>query len=317
MISVIVPVYNVEKYIVKCLESIVNQDYKDFELLLIDDGSTDSSCNSIRKYLKDKSIKWKLIEKENGGQSSSRNVGLKEASGEYISFIDSDDYISKDFLSKLIDLINSNDYDFSFCNYKFIKEQETQIDTNNDITIYNTEALMNAFLKRSVSFVLPSMLFRKSFLDKNDLVFDERIKFSEDQMYIWKVLVASSKTIYINRKMYGYYLREKSIMTSSPFNKIMNGYDVYKEFCEKLEENYPQYNKTIKMILPRWSLGTLYSSAKLLTFEEYQRLYLKIEGNKLLDRIKGINDRNSYLLAFVAKMSCKILYKLCNFLKLE
>ena len=119
MISVIVPVYNVEKYITKCLESIANQSYKDFELLLVNDGSRDNSIDIARDYLQDISIDWKVINKENGGLASARNTGLVNAKGDYVVFIDSDDCLHKDFLSFLLNSIELNDYDFSFCNFKY------------------------------------------------------------------------------------------------------------------------------------------------------------------------------------------------------
>ena len=91
-ISVIVPVYNVEKYLKQCLDSIVNQTYKNLEIIIVNDGTKDNSMKIVEEYLQDKRIK--VINKENGGLSSARNIGIKEATGDYISFIDSDDYIS-------------------------------------------------------------------------------------------------------------------------------------------------------------------------------------------------------------------------------
>ena len=104
MISVIVPIYNVEKYLIKCIESIINQTYKDLEIILVDDGSTDSSGKICDEFAtKDNRIK--VIHKKNGGLSSARNIGLDICKGNYISFIDSDDYIELDMYEKMIKII--------------------------------------------------------------------------------------------------------------------------------------------------------------------------------------------------------------------
>ena len=316
MISVIVPIYNVEKYIINCLESINNQNYKDYELLLVNDGTKDNSIKIAEDYLKDSTINYRIINKENGGLASARNTGLKEAKGEYVVFIDSDDTISTDFLDRLIKEIKDG-IDFSFCNFEYVKRQSPPVDNNEDKIVFDKDSLLVAFLKRSINFVVPSMLFNKSFLINNNLFFDEEMKFSEDQPFIWNVILHSNKAIYLKQKMYGYYLRENSIMTSSSLNKIKSSYKEYCSFVDGLINNNKEYKNILDMIVPRWSLGTLYTSAKLLDYKEYKELYTLMNGEKILDNIKAINDRNSYLLAFVAKLSPKLLYDLCRKMKLE
>lgn len=120
-VSIIVPVYNSEKYIAKCIESILNQDYKEFELLLINDGSTDSSCNIMNLY-DDKRIK--IYNQENKGTGSARNLGLKYATGNYIAFVDSDDTIENNYLSIMLELIKKNNADIVSCQYKQNKDTE-------------------------------------------------------------------------------------------------------------------------------------------------------------------------------------------------
>lgn len=105
LISVIVPIYNVEKYLARCVDSIVNQTYKDFELILVDDGSPDNSGKICDEYAK-KDSRIKVVHKKNGGLSDARNAGMAVATGEYISFIDSDDYVSDDFFECLLDVMN-------------------------------------------------------------------------------------------------------------------------------------------------------------------------------------------------------------------
>lgn len=314
MISVIVPVYNVEKYIINCIESIINQDYKDFELILVNDGSTDNSEKIIKDYLKDKNINWQLINKENGGQSSARNAGLKASKGDYISFIDSDDVISKDFLSTLLNNL-TDDVDFSFCNYEFVKKQIPPVDNNDKIKVYEKEELLKDFLKRTVYFVLPSMLFKKAFLDKNGLYLNENTFFSEDQMSMWDVIFNSSKSVYLNKKMYGYYIREKSVMTGSSFERLLKGFEEYKKFIDYLYTKYPEHKDIIKYILPRFKIGTLYTASALLNKEDFNKLYVSMNGKSLYKEIKGIGEVKAIMLCGVASISCNLLYTLCRKLK--
>ena len=116
MISVIVPVYNAEKYLKKCLDSLVNQSYKDLEIILVNDGSQDGSEKICKDY-EEKDSRIILINKNNGGPSSARNLGIEKANGEYLSFIDSDDYLALDFYEKLEKSITKNNADIAFCKY--------------------------------------------------------------------------------------------------------------------------------------------------------------------------------------------------------
>ena len=314
MISVIVPVYNVEKYVVNCLESIINQDYKDFELILVNDGSTDNSEKVIKDYLKDKDINWRLINKENGGQSSARNLGQKEAKGDYISFIDSDDVVTSDYLSSLLNNL-TEDVDFSFCNYEFVKEQIPPKDNNKDIKVYTRDELLDSYLKRNLGFLLPSILFRKSFLINNNLYGNENTYFSEDIMYMWDVIFKSNKSIYLNKKMYGYYIREKSIMTASSFDRLLKSYDEFNAFIERLYKQYPDKSNVIKYILPRWKLGILYTSSALLNKDDFNKMYNLMNAKSLFKEIIGIKEAKAILLGAVSSVSSNLLYNLCRKLK--
>ena len=154
MISLVIPVYGVEKYIANCLKSVVNQEYKDFELLLVNDGTKDKSVEVINNFLKDYDLNYRIINKENGGLASARNEGIKKAKGEYVAFLDADDAISSDFLLNLFNSLQGKDYDFSFCNFEFVKEQVPPISDNNEFKVYTREELLDFFLRRGIRFVV-------------------------------------------------------------------------------------------------------------------------------------------------------------------
>lgn len=311
MISVIISLYNVEKYITACLESVLAQDLQDFELILVDDGSADESVKTAKSVLEGTDVRWQILQKENGGQSSARNLGLKKAAGEYVVFLDSDDVVSPDFLSRLSAAI-SEDTDFSFCAFRYVKEQIPCTDDDERVIAFGKPELIDAFLKRTISFVVPSMMFRRDFLLKNDLFFREEIRYSEDQLFIWEVIFKAEKSTYLPRKMYGYYLRERSIMTGSPYDKIVSSYEVYAYFCRELENKYPEYSGQIRLILPRWELGTLYTSASLLDKEEYRDVYCMMDGKTMIRRIKGIGELKAYALSLICSISPDLLYSLCR-----
>ena len=123
LISIIVPIYNVEKYLKKCIDSIINQTYKNLEIILVDDGSPDNCGKICDEYAK-KDNRIKVIHKENGGVSSARNVGVENATGEYIGFVDSDDYIEKDMYEVLINNLKKENADISIIsNYEVYKNK--------------------------------------------------------------------------------------------------------------------------------------------------------------------------------------------------
>ncbi|MBR4422428.1 MAG: glycosyltransferase family 2 protein [Erysipelotrichaceae bacterium] len=316
MISLILPVYNVENYITGCLKSIAAQTFQDFEIILVNDGSKDNSSQKIKAYLGNTTLNWTLYEQENAGVSHARNRGLEMAKGDDIVFMDADDVISEDFLALLHEKMTKHDVDFVFCNYTYVDTQTPYHDDNDQEILYQREELIKTFLKREISFVLPSMMFRKRFLLENGLSFNEKIRFSEDQLFIWETIFKSHQTIYLPKKMYGYYLREQSTMTSSSFSKIHDGYLNYKQFTEELAERYPQEKELIKMILPRWKLGTLYTAAKLLKKEEYLTLYNEMNGKDVLKQLKDIHENKAYLLGFVCSLSPDLMYVLSRRLKL-
>lgn len=317
MISVVVPVYNVEKYIVNCLNSIISQSYTDYEIILVNDGSTDKSVNLINDFFKDKSANWTIINKPNGGLASARNAGILNAKGEVVAFIDSDDCFSSDYLEIVYNNLISGDYDFSFSNFEFVKTQIGPKDSNEKTVVYTKEELLEVFLKRTINFVVPSMMFRKDFLINNNLLFNENLKFSEDQPFIWNVILHSNKSIYSYEKLYGYYVRPNSIMTSTSFDKLVNSLNEYKSYTKEMFSNYPQYKEITDMVLPRWELGSLFSASKLLTYDKYQEYYNLAEGKTILSKIKKIGEKKALLLAFVSSLSPKLLYALCRKMNLN
>jgi len=214
LISVIVPVYNVEKYIKRCIESIINQSYLNIEIILVNDGSTDSSGIICDKY-SEVDNRIKVLHKKNGGLSDARNVGLKVAQGNYITFIDSDDWIHVNYIKTLYTLILKSNSDVSICNFKKTSSEELIEDTEEE-SIYqftNVEALEQLFGELYVQMVIACAKLYKSSLF-NEISFPVN-RIHEDEFTTYKLLFKSSKVILTTKKLYYYWQRNDSITGSS------------------------------------------------------------------------------------------------------
>lgn len=223
-ISVIVPIYKVEKYLRKCINSILNQTYPYLEVILVNDGSPDG-CGEICENYALQDDRVKVVHKENGGLSDARNNGLLIATGEYISFIDSDDYIDQKFYEVLLNLILTNDADIAQCDFLKVSEAESSMDkvsNCNDreiITLNNYESLerlYNGNHERTV--VVWNKLYKREVLEE---IYFPVGKIHEDDFTTYKVLYNASKIVITSDKMYYYLQREDSIMGSQN-NKEFN-----------------------------------------------------------------------------------------------
>ncbi len=208
--SVIVPIYNSEKYLKKCLDRLVNQTFKNIEIILVNDGSTDNSEDIIKQYLKDKRIIY--LKKENGGQASARNLGLSKAKGEYISFIDSDDYVDLNMFEKLNECTSDNDIILS--DYYYTKE-----DQDNYVKLFDGIAgnIINADYWKFDTCPW-NKFYKKSFLIENNFSFPEGIMY-EDYASIPTLIKYNPKLYYCNDAFVHYVQSEVSTMRSEVYKK--------------------------------------------------------------------------------------------------
>jgi len=247
-ISVIVPVYNVEKYLEKCIDSILSQTFKNFEVILVDDGSTDS-CGIICDKYERLDNRVKVIHKTNGGLSSARNFGLEIAGGEYVVFVDSDDWIDENMCQELYNEAKENNADIVQC--KFIKayDENAIICHNqfNDIEVIgNLDALNNLYNDRCIETVVTwNKLYKRDLF--NDITFPNG-KLHEDEFTTYKLLYKANKVVLIGKEFYYYRQTPNSIMNSD-FN--IRRLDSLEALNQKLEffkkiNNELLYKKTIK-----------------------------------------------------------------------
>ena len=249
-ISVIVPVYNVEKYIDKCLKSLTLQTLQGIEIIIVNDGSLDRSIDIIEKYVKENPTKIKYYEKKNGGLSTARNYGLEYATGEYIAFLDSDDYVEINMYEEMYNLAKKENADMVECD--FIWEWEYGKKVYDKRREYKTKEDM----MKKPRVVAWNKIYKREILNKNKIRFPEGLIY-EDMEFFYKLLPYLNKISYINKYFVHYIQRKDSISNKETkkiediFKILDNIFDYYKE-----QNLYNQYEKELKYMKKRILLGS-------------------------------------------------------------
>ena len=219
MISIIVPIYNSEKYLRKTLDSLYNQSYKDFEVILVNDGSIDKSLQICEEYqLKNKNTK--LITLQNSGVSNARNEGLKNAKGEYICFWDSDDIIDNNYLEEMIKLIN--DSDIGICSYEVIKNKNNE---SKIIHSMNNKSVKEVFVSLILNELLNPLwnkIYKKEIIKKYNIKFDKNINWGEDLLFNIEYLSHCHGVSTTNLVLYQYYLRSSGLNSNNGVSYVNN-----------------------------------------------------------------------------------------------
>lgn len=237
LISIIVPVYNVERYLEKCVNSIINQTYKNLEIILVDDGATDSSGNMCDELAKSDN-RIKVYHKENGGLSDARNYGVERATGDYIGFVDSDDYIDSEMYEELYEAIKKENVDVVECNLKIIYPDRVELFTEQKYyNVYTKQEYLEEYLK--IEKIFGSACVR---LIKSDIA--KKLKFPvgklyEDTYYAYDLIEKVDRYVIMNNPYYNYLMRENSI-TNTKFNpRIFDLIEIVEKFRKTTYENYP------------------------------------------------------------------------------
>lgn len=254
-ISVIVPIYNAQKYINNCIESILRQNYNKFELILVDDGSTDLTKSILENYSK-KYSQIKLITKDNGGVSSARNIGIKHATGEWITFVDADDMLSSNYLSNLIKPIAE------FPSTELIISGYKNVNRNNyEITqevIYNRQYSTNAiecfFNNLNVFHFYPffpySKLYKTAIIKNHNILFDEKMSLGEDRVFILQYLSNINNLMVIDSCDYSIM---STIGNQSLSSKKRSPYDYFHNFKGSYETLIELFNKKTLDIIKEYA----------------------------------------------------------------
>ncbi|WP_346687337.1 glycosyltransferase family 2 protein [Megamonas hypermegale] len=275
IISIIVPVYNVEKYLKRCIESMLNQTFKDFELLLLDDGSTDSSGSICDKYAK-KDTRIIVKHKKNQGVSATRNLGIDIAKGEYIAFVDSDDWIENDYLEKMYLKINEMNVPLLITGH--IEERNGIVKNTfipDEEKVYTRTDIQLEFLKQEkFMWTVYDKLYLKKII--NEIRFDSKLKIAEDMYFLWNILKKINTVGYMPLYKY-HYDRGASTTISSPFSlKWIDCIKVKKKIYEDCI-NISQKHKILSKLMYIGELGGLARKAMLSSEYNTKRLILYLQ----------------------------------------
>lgn len=213
LISVIVPVYNMEQYLERCINSIKKQSYSNLEIILVDDGSTDHSADMCDTYAQEDQ-RIKVIHKVNGGLSDARNAGLAIATGTYIGYVDSDDWIEPQMYQKMYEACIENEAQVAVCRYAKVYSDETIRGGNHKTTVFERDSILKVYLSDNSDYIVYNSVWSKLFA--REIIVGEIFpvgKNSEDIMYTTRAFCKVTKAVYVDECLYNYVLdREGSIM---------------------------------------------------------------------------------------------------------
>lgn len=295
-VSVIVPVYNMEKYLKKCLDSLVNQTLDGIEIIIVNDGSTDNSQKIIEEYSK-KHKNIKSFFQKNHGQAAARNFGLEKASGKYISYVDSDDYVEINMFERLYDEIEANKFDIVICN--IIKEENDKSYIFKNYWNIKNEADKN-FMTSHMGPV--ARLYNKKFLIKNNFKFMEGVIY-EDLASIPLLGMYTKKIKYIDEAYYHYLIRNGSSMKQKKYSEKLES--IFK-VMESLSKNITdEYNDELEYL---YIEHLLYSaSLRFMQFNKRDKLFMirRIMREKYPKYYRNIYYKNK---SFKFRIVCFLFY---------
>lgn len=308
-ISVIVPIYNAERTLQKCIDSILNQSFIDFELLLINDGSTDNSMNICEAYVKD-DARVKAFNKINGGVSSARNLGLKNATGEWVCFIDSDDYLPGDALERLL---NNDMEDLVVGGFARILSGSADFPKWMNLVVGGND--LSSFLTQNIDTILFRVpwakLFKRNIIEKNNLSFDENLTFGEDTLFVVTYLQYTNSIRLCKSICYNYYcIDEEYILKYARHNNRIL------EYANKITDAYRKLNDVFKLGGARIVYGFIFDILKVnldsgaCDIDSFRRFLLNDEARMTLKRRSSLYMK---MMLFIAYLPSIILL---NYLKI-
>ncbi|WP_139422928.1 glycosyltransferase family 2 protein [Chryseobacterium mulctrae] len=310
LISIIVPIYKVEKYLEKCVESLLSQEYSNIEIFLVNDGSPDN-CGSICNHFAQIDNRVIVIHKENGGLSDARNAALSLVKGEYITFIDSDDFVESTYISNLFNLIHKYQSDIAVSLFKFVIEGERQIvyqEEGKDMKFSRLEALNTMFYQDTFDNNATAKLYHSA-LFKN-IRFPKGLLY-EDLLTTYKLMLLAERGVaFSDVKTYNYLLREDSIEGSPFSDKKMKSLIFAIEDFEKIKLEMPDLEKSINCRILSLSLHLLFETEKYSNDERVIFLIVKKYRFKVLkDQKARRKARIAAIISYFGLESLRFLYK--------
>lgn len=281
-VSVIVPIYNTEKYLEKCLDSIINQSYRNIEIILVNDGSKDGSFDIAKRYRDSDERVW-LFNQENSGVSSARNLGIELSSGSYVFMIDSDDYIEPDMIEVLLKNLRETDADISCCQYD--KGYKANL---KDIEVWDKDKTLEMFVAhKAINGSVVNKLIKREIIAGNR--FDKKIKYGEDALFLWKCLLNIDRLVITNKILYHVTLHDDSASGGGSYKPIRRDCIlVWKEITSDAEIVNAHLGDLSKAQLANMAFYSFYSMAYYNYHDsKEQKLFLDVVRDNYIFLKKG------------------------------
>lgn len=311
LVSIIIPVFNCEKYIDQCLESATAQTYKNIEVILVNDGSGDDSLAKCREWEK-KDGRIKVIDQENKGPSEARNAGLALCRGEYIQFFDADDRVSPEITEKLLDALLKNGADVSACSFYNVYEDRTLKASFPEKTIEGDEIAKAIFTPGFFQSLWNKLFKREVIFSKNgDFIrFDRELFISEDSFWLSSVLQNAKKAVYVDEPLYYWQRREDSLTKGSTKVRLDDKAMTEVTAMERIAENYKKLGPDAETVVLK-KLFMIEKQKLFLAYEEKNGSMIDLFEGKIKKLLKEYHPENKIDKLVVLKFYLmRLLYKL-------
>lgn len=296
-VSIVVPIYNAEKYLNRCIDSIRSQTLKDIEIILINDGSTDSSGDICEKLAK-QDMRIKVSHKKNGGVGSARNLGIEKSKGKYIIFVDPDDYIKNDMVEKMYQTANKNNCDVVICNFVTNTKNRNEIKCIENKILYG-ETLKKYLIEYMISGECETYCWNKMY--KRNIIVDNNIKFYnyniwEDAIFNYEIMLRKPRVYYLTENLYYYIVNDKGLTqkyTDCKFNAAKTMLNKKKELINVYEiENINVHKQMYKCFI--WDcISSIIQEKDRDNYKERLEIYINITSD--LDVKACLNMNKKYI----------------------
>ena len=243
-VSFVIPVYKVGKYIENSMKSVCYQTFKDFEVVLVDNNTPDDSIEIAERVLKEGNVDYRVVRQKKQGLPAARNMGIREARGEWIISIDPDDTVSTRFLADLYECATVNNLDTVFSKYSEVGEDGLFVfpeENKEGVTeIYYKDEVLNLLLVRKLPLMISNMFFKKDAFIKKGCWFDEDVVLGADLINLWRILINTDRIAYVNKFLYNHFERPDSLMTAPSWMKIDSNIKGYSRLRTCIKEHYSE-----------------------------------------------------------------------------
>ena len=296
------PVYGVREYIELSVESICKQTYKDFELILVDDGSPDDSIALAEQVLKRyESVRYRVVVQKNQGLPAARNAGLRVADGEYISYIDSDDIITPDYLHSLYESCRDNGTKAAFTEYEIVNMSCRYGRGNSDkgVEVLSRSELLQHNMMRSIRIHLCAMLISHDFIKDNNLYFNESLRYGEEVDYTWRMFPLLDQICHICSPKYKYLVRSGSLMTAQKAERVeILLQTMHQNITTWFSEN-PDDAQQYKWVESKIYMEKLHAFAQNSSYSVFRKLISNTGYRERTAKLRDFPDRRIRILAWV------------------